>query len=170
MDPLSLPINAWMGRILALSGQLDQAIEHLRKTMDMDPNFVLSRYRLGQVYEDKGMYDQAIEEFMQLGKLSGGKLLATIGLAHASASAGKREEAEGYLDALLKLSKQGFGSPSQIAVIYIALGDNDKAFAWLDEADKIRDLNVVRVKHDPRFAPLRSDPRFDALVRRIGIP
>lgn len=170
LDPLSLPINAWMGRILALSGQLDQAIEHLRKTVEMDPNFILSRYRLGQAYEDKGMYDKAIEEFMQVGKLAGGKLLGTIGLAHVYASAGKREEAQTYLDELLNLSRKGYVSSAQIGTIYIALGDKDKAFAWLDEADKVRDLNVVRVKHDPRFAPLRSDQRFNDLVQRIGIP
>ncbi|MCA1604567.1 MAG: hypothetical protein LC775_03600, partial [Acidobacteria bacterium] len=86
------------------------------------------------------------------------------------ASAGKREEAQSHLDQLLTLSRNRYVSPSQIAVIYVALGDKDKAFAWLDEADKVRDLNVVRVKHDPRFAPLRSDPRFADLVRRIGLP
>jgi len=58
-----------MGRILALSGQLDQAIEHLRKTVELDPNFILSRYRLGQAYQDKKMYDEAIKEFIEVGKL-----------------------------------------------------------------------------------------------------
>jgi len=57
-----------------------------------------------------------------------------------------------------------------IALIYVALDDKDKAFAWLDEADKAHDLNVVRITEDPRFASLRSDPRFAGLVRRIGLP
>lgn len=61
-------------------------------------------------------------------------------------------------------------SPSLIVVVYVALGDIDKAFAWLDAADKAHDPITVRLKSDSRFAPLRSDPRFDALVRRIGIP
>jgi adenylate cyclase len=61
-------------------------------------------------------------------------------------------------------------APGQIAIVYAALGDKDKAFAWLDEADKSHDLNVMRIKMDPRFASLRSDPRFAGLVRRIGLP
>jgi len=57
-----------------------------------------------------------------------------------------------------------------IALIYVALDDKDKAFAWLDEGDRAHDLNVVRISEDPRFASLRSDPRFAGLVRRIGLP
>ncbi|MCA1573000.1 MAG: hypothetical protein LC770_00355, partial [Acidobacteria bacterium] len=86
------------------------------------------------------------------------------------ALAGKRGEAQKHLDELLKLSKERWVSPALIGMIYAALGDNDKAFAWLDEADKAHDLSIVRIKSDPRFASLRSDPRFDELVRRVGIP
>ncbi len=170
LDPLSLSINTWHGWILALAGQTDRAIEQLRKTAEMDSNFILARYRLGTVYEEKGMYDEAISEFVEASKLSGGRPPAIAGLAHAYALAGKREQAQRYLDELLKLSKERWVSPTLIGFVYIALGDNDKAFAWLDAADKAHDLGILRLKIDPRFAPLRSDPRFDALVRRIGIP
>ena len=170
LDPLSLSINAWRGYIIALSGQPDQAIEQLKKTLEMDPNFILARYRLGSVYEQKGMYDHAIREFMQVGTLPDGKLLGMTGLAHTYALAGKRGEAQQILDELLRLSKQVYVSSGQIAMIYVALGDKEKAFTWLDEADKLRELNVLRLKVDPRFASLRSDPRFDDLMRRIGFP
>jgi hypothetical protein len=70
---------------------------------------------------------------------------------------------------MLKLSKQRYVSPYLIALIYTALGDKNETFAWLDEADKAHDLNAVRLKVDPRFASLRSDPRFNALVQRIGL-
>jgi len=170
LDPLSLSINAWLGRILALSGQSDQAVEQLRKTLEMDPNFILAHLRLGQLYEEKGMYDEAITEFRQVLKLSGGKPLGIAALAHAYASAGKREEAQKNLAELLQLSKQRFVSPTSIAMIYIALGDKDQAFAWLEKGNEARDLNVVRLNADWRFASLRSDPRFADLVRRIGIP
>ncbi|MGH9959732.1 MAG: tetratricopeptide repeat protein, partial [Pyrinomonadaceae bacterium] len=170
LDPLSLSINTWLGRILALAGQSDQALEQLRKTVEMDPNFIQAHYRLGSLYEEKGMYDEAIAEFKQALKLSGGKPPGVSALARAYAMAGKREEAQKNLAELLQLSKQRYVSPTSIAMIYIALGDKDKAFAWLDDGNKAHDLNIVRLKEDPRFAPLRSDPRFAVLVRRIGIP
>ncbi len=170
LDPLSLPMNMWLGRILSLAGQLDQAVEQLRKTVELDPNFMLAHHRLGLLYEEKGTYDEAISEFRQVLKLSGGNPLGVSALAHAYALVGKREEAQKNLDELLQLSKQRYVSPTSIAIIYAALGDKDKAFAWLDEADKARDPNIVRIKVDPRYASLRSDPRFNDLVRRIGIP
>ena len=170
LDPLSLSINMWLGRILAFSGQSDQAVEQLRKTVEMDPNFIQAHHRLGSLYEEKGMYDEAISEFRQVSKLSGGKPPGIAALAHAYALAGKREEAQKNLDELLQLSKQRYVSPSSIAIIYAALGDKDKAFAWLEKANEVRDLNVVRLKVEARFASLRSDPRFADLARRIGIP
>ncbi|MGI8897883.1 MAG: protein kinase domain-containing protein [Pyrinomonadaceae bacterium] len=170
LDPLSLSISAWLGRILALSGQSDQAIEQLRKTLELDPNFALAHLRLGLIYEERGRYDQAITEFKQVLKLSGGKPLGIAALAHAYALAGKRAEAQKNLDELLQLSKQRFVSPTSIAVIYIALDDKDQAFTWLEKGNDVRDLNVVRLQVDSRFEPLRSDPRFVDLVRRIGIP
>src|SRR5215212_1242611 len=170
LDPISLPINAWVGRILALNGQYDQAIEQLRKTVDMDPNFILAIHRLALVYEEKGMYDEAVAEFQHVLKLSGGRPLAVAGLARQYALMGKRDEAQKNLDALLQLWKERYVSPTMIALIYSALGNSDKAFEWLDTADKAHDLNIVRIKEDFRFNSLRSDPRFTALVRRIGIP
>ena len=170
LDPLSLPINAWFGRILALNDQHDPAIEQLRKTMDMDPNFILAIHRLALVYEEKGMYDKAVSEFQHVLKISGGKPLAVAGLARQYALMGKRDEAQKNLDALLQLSKERYVSPTLIALIYSALGNSDKAFEWLDMADKAHDLNFVRIKEDFRFNSLRSDPRFTALVRRLGLP
>jgi len=82
----------------------------------------------------------------------------------------KRDEKQKNLDALLQLWKERYVSPTMIALIYSALGNSDKAFEWLDTADKAHDLNIVRIKEDFRFNSLRSDPRFTALVRRIGIP
>jgi serine/threonine-protein kinase len=170
LDPLSLPINMWYGRILASAGQPDQAIGQLLKTLDLDSSFVIAHYRLAMVYVEKGMYQEALSKFTEVGNLPGGKLLGLSGLAQVNALKGNRKEAEKILDEMLNLSKQSYVSPSQIAMIYIALGEKDKAFAWLEEADKAHDLNVLRIKRDPRFAPLRSDPRFDDLVSRIGIP
>ena len=170
LDPTNLSVNAWYGRILGLAGQLDQAIEQLRKTVELEPTFLIGRYRLGQAYAEKQMYSQAIEEFSKVMNLPTGRPLGLMGLAHAYALAGRRREADQTLDELLQLSKGQHVSPGQIAVIYIARGEKDKAFQYLEEANRVFDLNVMRLKVERRFDPLRSDPRFEDLVRRVGIP
>ena len=170
LDPLSLSINTWVGTILARSGQLDQAIAQLLKTVEMDPNFILAHFRLGSLYEERGTYDKAISEFKEVLKLSDGKPLGASSLARVYALTGKRAEAQKDLDELVRLSKQRFVSPASIALIYIALGDKDQAFKWMEKSNELRELNIVRLNADPRFDPLRSDPRFTDLVRRIGIP
>ena len=90
-------------------------------------------------------------------------------LARAYALAGKREEAKKRLAELLELSKQRYVSPGSIGLIYAALGDKDQAFTWLDKAVEAYDLVTARLKVDSRFDPLRSDPRFPDLVRRVGL-
>jgi len=170
LDPTNLIINAWYGRILALAGQLDQSIEQLRKTIELDPSFIIARYRLGQAYAEKQMYNEAIDEFNKVLQLPNGRQLGLMGLAYVYPLAGKRREADQTLDELLQLSKSQHVSPGQIAVIYVARGEKDKAFQYLEEANRVSDLNIMRLKVERRFDPLRSDPRFDDLVRRIGIP
>ena len=170
LDPASLVINAWYGRILLLAGQVDQSIEQLKKTLELDSTFILARYRLGQSYAEKLMYNEAIEEFNQLLKLPGGRTLGLMGLAYAYALSGRRGEAENNLAELQELRKDQYISPGQLAIIYIWLGEKDKAFEYLEEANKFYDLNIMRLKVERRFDPLRSDPRFADLVRRIGIP
>jgi serine/threonine-protein kinase len=170
LDPLSLSINAWTGRILFLKGQIDQSIEQLRKTVELDQNFILGHYRLGQAYAEKRMFAEAMSEFTQLSRLPNGQPLALIGFAQTYAESGNRSEAQKNLNQLIALSNQQYVSAANIASLFISLGENDKAFLWLEEANKAHDLNVVRVKYDPRFAGLRADPRFNDLVRRIGIP
>jgi eukaryotic-like serine/threonine-protein kinase len=170
LDPTSLIINAWYGRILAVSGQLDQAIEQLKKTIELDPNFNLAHYRLGQAYAEKQMYNESIEEFNKLLNLPDGRTMGLMGLGYAYALAGRRQEAQKALNELLELSKQRYVSPGQLGIIYIALGEKDKAFERLEEAYRVYDLNLMRLKVERRFDPLRSDPRFDDLVKRIGLP
>lgn len=138
--------------------------------LELDSAFILARYRLGQSYAEKQMYNEAIQEFHQLLKLPGARALGLMGRGYAYALAGRREEAEKDLGELLGLRKDQYISPGQLAIIYIALGEKDKAFEYLEEANKMYDLNVMRLKVERRFDPLRSDPRFADLVRRIGIP
>jgi Flp pilus assembly protein TadD len=136
----------------------------------MDPGFILTHHRLGLVYEQQGKYDEAIVEFRQVLNLSAGKPLGIAALAHAYALSGKRAEAQKLLAELQELSKQRFVSPASVALIYVALGDKDQAFTWLEKAEKERDGILVRLKVDSRYDSLRSDPRFADLAKRVGLP
>jgi adenylate cyclase len=170
LDPLSLPINMTLGWILLTARKPDQSVDQLRKTLEMDPNFVLAHHRLGLAYEEQGKYDEAITEFRQVVNLTSGSPLGTAALARACALAGQRAEAQKIVAQLQEQSKTRFVTPSSIAVIYSALGDKDQAFAWLEKAYQVHDGILVRLKVDPRFDSLRSDPRFADLVRRVGLP
>lgn len=170
LDPTSSIINAWYGRILAVSGQLDQAVEQLKKTVELDPNFILAHYRLGQAYVEKGMYNEAIDEFKTVLNLPGGRTTGLMGLAYGYAVAGRKQEAQKALEELMELSKNQYVSTGQIAIIYIARGEKEKAFEFLEMANKDYDLNLMRMKVEQRFDPIRSDPRFNDLAKRIGLP
>jgi tetratricopeptide (TPR) repeat protein len=170
LDPTSLIINAWYGRILGVAGQLDEAIEQLKKTVELDPSFILGHYRLGQAYAEKQMYQEAIDEFNKVLNLPDGQVTGLMGLAYTYPLAGRRLEAQKALDDLLEISKHRHVSPGQIGIIHIARGENDKAFERLEEANRVYDLNVMRMKIERRFDPIRSDPRFADLARRIGLP
>jgi TolB-like protein/predicted Zn-dependent protease len=169
LDPLSLPINMTLGWLLCDAGQVDEGIEQLRKTIEMDPSFIIAHHRLGLAYERKGMYGEAIAEFKKVFDLSGGKPLGIATLAQAYAMSGKREPAQKALAELLELSKQRYVSSAGIAIIYAALDDKEHAFAWLEKSVEDHDLITARLKVDPRFDSLRSDPRFADLVRRVGL-
>jgi len=169
LDPLSLPINMTLGWCLCDAHQMDEGIDQLRKTIEMDPGFVVAHHRLALCYERKGMYDAAIAEFQKICDL-GARLAGTAGLGQAYAAAGKRGEAQKELAELQELSKQRYISSSVFALIYAALGDKDQAFAWLEKSVDEHDLITARLKVDARFDPLRSDPRFADLVRRVGLP
>ena len=170
LDPLSLPINMTLGWVYLTGRQNEQSVDQLRKTLELDPSFVLAHHRLGLVYEQQGKYDAAIAEFKQVVNLTGGKPLGMTGLARAYALAGKHGEAERILAELQEMSKLRYVPPASVALVYAALGDKDQAFAWLEKAEQGRDGILARLKVDPRFDSLRSDPRFAQLLRRVGLP
>ena len=172
LDPLSLIINEALGNVFYFARQYDEAIEQLQKTLELDPNFPDAHYTLGQVYLQKGMYQEATEEF-QKGITHSGDSISTRGiaqLASAYAAAGKRREALRVLDELMEESNRSYVSPARIARVYVWLGDKDQAFAWLEKAYQERSPLVPTVKVDPIFDPLRDDPRFQALLRRLNFP
>ena len=147
-----------------------EAIEQFRKTIDMDPNFPLAHSSLGRAYVAKGMYREAIAEYEKYSALTGGSSRALAALGNARARLGDRREALRVLEQLRAISKERYVPSHHFADVYIGLGDNDQAFAWLEKAYEERSSYLTYLKVDPAFDPLRSDPRFADLVRRVGLP
>jgi eukaryotic-like serine/threonine-protein kinase len=154
--------------------QYDDSIRLARNLLTRVPDDTWSLTVLAWDYEQTGMPEQAIAEFKKAVELTNkdSPLFSPFflaGLGHAYAAAGRRVDAEHVLQGLLERAKHSYVSPFDIAVIYVALGDKDTAFAWLDRAVVERSTFVVNSKWDPRLDPLRPDPRFQALLRRIGL-
>ena len=168
LDPLSLIINADLAELLVLAHFYDESIQQSRKTMEMDANFALAHNQLGQAYLQKQMPDEAVAELQKAVQLSGDSPTCVANLARAYATSGKRGEAVKLLTDLKKRSSPSYSHGSEIAVIYAALGDKDQAMNWLEKGYEERFNPGVLLR--PGFDPLRSDPRFEDLVRRIGLP
>jgi TolB-like protein/DNA-binding winged helix-turn-helix (wHTH) protein/Flp pilus assembly protein TadD len=146
-------------------------VEASRRGVVSYPNEWVEHYTLGVGYEGTGKLLEAISEYQKAIEISNGDHDATASLAHAFAAIGRRAEAEKILHDFERKSKSGYVSPYMIATIYAGLGDKDKALAFLEKAYKERSLDISwHLKADLRIDNLRSDPRFQDLVRRVGYP
>jgi len=168
LDPLSLIINADLAELLLLAHSYDDSIRQSRKTIEMDPNFAFAHNQLGQAYLQEQMRDEAVAELQKAVQLSGGSPTCIANLARAYVISGRRSEAVRLLTDLKKRSNPGHSYAPEIAVIFVALGDRDQAMNWLEKGYEERFNPGVLQR--PGFDPLRSDPRFDGLLRRIGLP
>jgi tetratricopeptide (TPR) repeat protein len=170
LDPRSLIINANLSWVLYLARKNDEAIAQAQKTIAMDSSFAVAHGYLGQAYLQKQEYEKAIQELQQALALSGNETSFKAELANAYAVAGKKPEALAMLRDLLQMSSRQFVSSYSIALVYAGLQDKEEAFKWLDKAYEERSVRLINIAVHPRFAGLHSDPRFSALVQRIGLP
>ncbi len=170
-DPFSLIINTNLGWIFYYAHRYDDALEQCRKVLDLDSNFASAHLRMVQAYEQKGMFDDAIAETEKLIPLRREDQPEDI---RALRKAYRTSGAKGYwrqrLGSVQQQMKHHYVSPAFVASIYASLGEKDEAFLWLEHAYAERDNWLSFLKVDPRFDTLRSDPRFQDLLRRIGLP
>ena len=173
LDPLSLIINGLLGIIMQLNGQTDEAVEQLKKTVALDPTFPRGYLFLAQVYEAKGMFNEAADEFGKLSGLVGVPPEEGAKAVTSLKQAFKTQGARGYYRRLAEiLSERGQTSApppaSVIAGYWVMGGETDKAIAILEEALARREPEMVRIA-GPVFDPIKSDPRYKDIVRRMNV-
>ena len=169
LDPLSPLYNMADGATLYFAHQDEEAIAQFEKTINLEPRFVLAYLYLGEAYEQKKMYAQAIATYQKGMTQAERHPLLIAALGHAYAVSGERGKANQTLNELRELSKRRYVTPYLTAIIYLGLGDKEQAFAWLDKASQDRSSFLIWLKVEPLFDPLRDDPRFQNLLRRVGL-
>jgi TolB-like protein/tetratricopeptide (TPR) repeat protein len=169
LDPASLVMNTFMGATFYYAGRYDEAIDQCRRTIQMDPNFAVAHWHLGLAYEQKQVFDKAIEEFKKAISLSGGSPLMRAALGRVYAESQKKYEANEMLNELSELSKRQYVSAYEVAKIYVALGNSEQAFQLLAKAYAEHSFHLVNLNVCPQLNSVRSDPRFQDVVQRIGL-
>jgi serine/threonine-protein kinase len=169
VDPLSVPLSDDTGQAYYLARRYDEALKQMRKSIEMDPNDATSNIISGTVYEQEGRYDEAVAAY-QKGIKASERTSNILGfLGHAYAASGRRGEALKILEELKEMSRQKYVSPYDMAVLYVGLGEKDRAIEQLNKAYEERAGWVIYLKVEPLFDPLRSDVRFTDLLRRMGL-
>jgi TolB-like protein/DNA-binding winged helix-turn-helix (wHTH) protein/Tfp pilus assembly protein PilF len=169
LDPLSLSISTDVGFSLYYSGNYDGAIESLRGTLEKEPGFALAHLWLGRAYEEKGMYAEAVIEFEKVQKALPGWPVATAAKGWVYGRWGKTSEARQILSELNEESKHRYVSAYATALVHAGLGDKNEALRYLALGLKERTNWMVWTAVDPRWQSVRSDARFEDLLRQIGL-
>jgi Flp pilus assembly protein TadD len=143
-------------------------LDQLNKTIDLEANFWLAHLIISRVYNEKGMYAEAIAAATKAKELSRGNSEAIALIGYSLAKAGRRDEARAVLDELLKLSKTRYVPPYNFALVYNALGESEKALDYLEKGFAEKDVRMVFLKVEPKWNNLRSEPRFIELMRRMN--
>lgn len=164
LDPLSLIIRTALAGDLSRVGQQDAAMAQIKTIFDMDPHFAKAHETLGSIYLEKGMYKEAIREFQAADRYGGYQLPGRLGYAYARS--GNRKEALRILREL----EANRGDDSDMAIVEMGLGNQEKALAWLEkDYERHEDDLLLDLKIEPIFAPLHSDPRFQEIVRHLNL-
>ena len=168
LDPLSLIISADMADALCIAHLFEEAVQQSNKTLQMEPNFAIGHYELGQAFEQTHMHDEAVVEFQKAIEIAGHGGAFDSNLAYVYAVSGRKEEAIKIAKSLEAHRDQNPSAEANIALIYVGLGDQDQAMIWLNKGYEARFNPSILLR--PAFDPLRSNAQFKELWRRIGLP
>ena len=170
LDPLSLIINVAIGRANYMARRYDQAVEQLLRTVALEPNYPVTYWMLGLTYRETGRHDLAIAEGEKSVNLSGGSPMMRAVWAQSLGEAGNAKEARAVLDELTALAAQKYIAAHFLAGIHIGLGDHDRAIELLEKSYEEHSHWLIYLHQDPSMDALRDDPRFQDLLRRVGLP
>ena len=167
IEPLSALLHRDVGWHYFFMKQYDDAIAQLRETLDMDPGFGAAHSLLGRALFQKGQFDEGLDELTK-GQLPRATYLAFV--AYGEAAAGRESQAREHLREALEAGRVNgaYLSPSYVAHVYTALGDQEQAMDWLERGYDQSDFTLVNVYTDPRYEPLRSNPRYKELIEKMG--
>ena len=168
LDPFSAPSTMNFCRTLAFARQYDRAKTCFDLLLKENPDYKIAQYMIGLIYQETGRREDAIAIFERL--YESDKALAGAALGYAYGKAGRRRDALKILAEMNSLSKERYIPPQEFAIIYVGVGDNEKAFAWLNHAYRERFANLPYLTVDPLFSSLHSDPRFAGLVELLRLP
>jgi TolB-like protein/DNA-binding winged helix-turn-helix (wHTH) protein/Flp pilus assembly protein TadD len=168
LNPLVSGMAADVGMTFYTARQYDAAIQEFRKVLDLDPNYVDTYLGLGWVYQQKKMYPEAIAELQKAVSLSNRHEVPLASLGQVLGESGKRQEALKILEELKRRSQQRYISPCLPALVQIGLGERDQAIALLEQCYNNRDQWILFLKVDPHMDDLRTDPRFQELLKKVG--
>jgi TolB-like protein/tetratricopeptide (TPR) repeat protein len=164
LDPLSLIINSDLGAAYAEARRFDEAIVQFRKVVEMDSGFHYAHWNLGRALEGKGATAEAAAEYKKTVELSDDPFPLAL-LGHLHGASGKKDEARRILDQLRESSKERYVSGYSFALVYLGLGENEKALGCLEESYRESDgYSIAYARMDPLFEPLADNPRFAKLV------
>jgi len=169
LDPLSFRIYSDGALYYYQARQYDDAVEQARKAIELEPDYFRAHTWLGLSYVQMGRLSEAVAETQKGAQLSDSPLARAV-MGYAFAVAGRRSEARKIADELAAKRGQNYLCPFDIGTIHISLGEKDEAFRWLERAYDERSDCIAGLKVDPRLDPIRSEPRYQDLVRRVGFP
>ncbi len=169
LDPLSLVVITNVGWTLSYARRYDEAIAAYRDALALDAGYVQANQRLASAYAEVGQFDAAVAHAETVARLTGRSPASLIGLASVYAQAGRRREAERLVADVARLARTQYVSPYSMAQAHLRLGDVDGGFAWLERAYAERSNGMVYLGVESALALARSDPRYQDLLRRVGL-